>query len=89
MRPRFEEALRVLRENAQTPKFPIELFLWNAALALIEAAEGEPQEARKHATAALEAVAKTYSRLNRHPQAGLVGARYGRARQELQKLLKA
>jgi hypothetical protein len=56
--------------------FPVERFLWHAAHALIEDAQGNFQNARAHAKEALIASEEGHSGFRYHPKAGLVSSEY-------------
>jgi tetratricopeptide (TPR) repeat protein len=72
----FEEALQVLTEHESDFAFPVDVFQWHAASALIRGAQGNRQAAREHAIKALDASRTTHSGFRFHPQAGLVGDAY-------------
>lgn len=83
-RERYPRATEVLQEFiAGALLFPIEKFLYFAALALIVADSGD--DASRWAVNALEAAAAP-APLSRHPTAGLVGARYAALQIELKQL---
>jgi len=71
MQPYFDEALNVLRENTRFI-FPIDLFKWNAAFAMISASLGDRQAAKEHALKALDASRMNHSGFRYHPKVGLV-----------------
>jgi tetratricopeptide (TPR) repeat protein len=87
--PQFAKALQVLSENQTKLMFPVEIFTWHAASALILAAQGESERAREHATGALEAAQATRSGFRYHPTVGLVGSTYETLRDKLIELSDA
>jgi tetratricopeptide (TPR) repeat protein len=82
----FEEALRVLAEHESGFIFPVEVFQWHAAYALIRAAQDDLQAAKEHSIKALEAAERTHSGLRYHSQLGLVGDGYEGIRNRLLQL---
>ena len=67
-----DEALDVLEEFGHEEMFPREIFLHNAALALIAHATGESSVAREAAARALTAASQSQSGFRYHPTVGLV-----------------
>jgi tetratricopeptide (TPR) repeat protein len=82
----FEEALQVLTEHGSRFTFPVEVFQWHAAHALIREAQGNRQVAKEHAIKALDAAQTTHSGFRYHPQVGLVGDAYEGIKNRLLKL---
>jgi tetratricopeptide (TPR) repeat protein len=72
----FDEALQILTEHESDFTFPVEVFLWQAASALIRAAQGNRQAAKEHAIKALNAAGTTHSGFRYHPRVGLVDDTY-------------
>ena len=68
----FEEALDVLEEFGNDEVFPMQLYLHNAALALIAASSGDKAVARDAARRALHASQRLHSGFRYHPHLGLV-----------------
>ena len=69
--------------------FPVDVFRWNAAYALILAARSQAGEASAYAQAALEAAAKEKSGFRYHQSLGLVGGRYPELVRELERIAHA
>jgi len=83
----YDRALRVLEEYKGRLTFPVELFRWNAAKALILADRAPGSvDVKECAAVALEAAAKTSSGLRYHSKLGLVGTEYRKVTDELEKL---
>lgn len=85
----FEEALQVLEDHQSQVVFPVDVFMWHAANALIMAALGERELAQQHASRALEAAQAKHSGSRYHSKAGLVESKYGALRDALSALLEA
>ena len=68
----YDRALNVLGTSRKLLVFPLELFKWNAAHALIAGARGRLAEARDFARNALEAASKDHSGFRYHAKLGLV-----------------
>ena len=83
---RFDQALALLEKFPDRPRFPVGVFRWNAACALILAARSQESEASAFARAALEAAAMEHSGFRYHPTAGLVDGRYPELVEELGRL---
>lgn len=86
---RFDRAQFLLDRFRARLMFPVDVFRWNAAYALILAARSEESEASAYAQAALEAAAKQESGFRYHQSLGLVGARYPDLVQELRRIADA
>ncbi len=69
----FEDALQVLNEHQSGFTFPVEVFKWNAASALIKARQGHRQTAKEHAIAALDAAKKELLRFQVPPASRISG----------------
>jgi tetratricopeptide (TPR) repeat protein len=82
----FGEALQVLTEYESDFIFPVEVFQWHAAYALIRDAQGNRQAAKEHAIKALDAAQTTHSGFRFHPQVGLVGDAYENIKDRLLQL---
>jgi tetratricopeptide (TPR) repeat protein len=82
MQAHFDEVLDVLRENTRFI-FPVDVFKWNAAFAMISASVGDRQAAREHALKALDATRMNHSGFRYHPKAGLVDQRYASIKERL------
>jgi hypothetical protein len=68
----YGQALQTLRDSSGHLAFPVLRFKWNAAFALITAAQGNLVTARAHATAALSSAEETESGFQYHQELGLV-----------------
>ena len=78
LRAHFEEALWILsdyqsRIESRTA-FPVEVFEWHAAIALIRETQGHTEAAKTHALKALDAARATSSGFRYHKAVGLVGS---------------
>jgi hypothetical protein len=82
----FDDVLAVLDEKQGDVTFPVDKFVWYAARAIIYDARGVP-DARQAAVSALRLAEATRSGFDRHPNVGLVGARYDAMRTRLQKIV--
>jgi tetratricopeptide (TPR) repeat protein len=69
----YPDAKSILFERVRDVMFPLDKFKWNASLAIIEHESNNPDQARKHARAALEAAGTTKSGFRFHRRLGLVG----------------
>ena len=86
---RYDEALRVLRENPlSSVSFPVDGFLWHAAFALMADAQGQRKHATETAARALQFAAMVRSGFRYHRDVGLVGARYDELQNELRQLIR-
>lgn len=83
VRSRYERALDILAKHHQRLMFPVDFFKWNAAQAIIEGANGNRAEARKFASAALEAATKDSSGFLYHPKVGLVSNKHADALRQI------
>jgi len=72
LQSRFDRALMLLDQQAESMTFPVDHFLWHAARALILYARGDHAAAIPHAKLALEAASKGHSGFLYHPSVGLV-----------------
>ena len=79
----FPAALQVLSEYRSQVLFPVQVFLWHAAHALILGAQNNLGMAKDHAVKALEASQLTQSGFRYHPNVGLVGSQYAAVRHRL------
>ncbi|HHI80511.1 MAG TPA: hypothetical protein ENK02_11075 [Planctomycetes bacterium] len=86
---RFDQALTLLDQFRDRPRFPVESFRWNAAYALILEAQSQARDAAPYAQAALEAAAKETSEFRYHQSLGLVGRCYRELVQELERIAHA
>lgn len=86
---RFDQAQSLLDQFPARLTFPVDVFRWNAAYALILAARSQGGEASAYAQAALDASAKEKSGFLYHPNLGLVGGRYPDLVQELRRIAHA
>jgi tetratricopeptide (TPR) repeat protein len=73
IRARYDRAIQVLVKNKDRLTFPVQLYQWHGALALILHEQGRTLEAESEATQALEAAKMTHSGFQHHPNIGLVG----------------
>lgn len=76
VRERYDQALQLLEAYMARLRFPVDLFRWNAARALIAADENDLSAAKEHARRALEAAAREHSGFRYHPSVGLVTEEY-------------
>jgi tetratricopeptide (TPR) repeat protein len=86
---RFEQALSILDQSEDRPTFPVEVFSWNAAYALILLARSQRSDASPYAQAALNTAVAEKSGLQHHQALGLVGDRYPELIQELGRIAHA
>lgn|SRR5690606_5039841 len=88
VRDRYQRALEILEEFGSPGEmiFPVQVFQYFATLALISADEGDREDASRWARKALEAAASG-APFPRHPNVGLVGARYADLQDELRRLV--
>lgn len=86
---RFEQAQSLLDQFSARLMFPVDVFRWNAAHALILAARAQESDAAAHARAALEAAAEEKSGFRYHQSLGLVGGRYPDLLRELRRIAHA
>ena len=85
----YDKALKVLEENPlRSHSFPVDVFQWHAAFALIADARGVRDYATESAAKALEFADLTDSGFRYHPRVGLVGSNYDSIKDELRRLLK-
>lgn len=86
----YYKAMQVLQENQlHTHSFPIDVFRWHAAFALIADARGLRDQGAESAAKALEFADLTHSGFRYHPDVGLVGSNYDSLKTELHRLVKA
>lgn len=78
MTEHYGRALEILREQAANVAFPVGLFQWHAASAIVLEFQGNISDARIHARAALDAAGAEHSGVERHPDIGLVGTRHSK-----------
>ena len=86
---RFDQAQSLLDQFPARLMFPVDVFRWNAAYALILAARSQESEASAYAQAALDAAGKEKSGLRYHQNLGLVGGRYPDLVRELRRIAHA
>jgi tetratricopeptide (TPR) repeat protein len=86
---KFDQARSLLDEFRARLMFPVDVFRWNAAYALILAARSQESEASAYAQAALEAAAKEKSGFRYHQSLGLVGGEHPGLVQELRRIAHA
>lgn len=80
----YVRALAMLRKQRSRIAFPVQAFKWNAAQALIAAAQGRNAEARKFAQLAFEAAAQDRSQFRYHQKLGLVSKEHDKTLRRLQ-----
>ena len=73
---RYRRAVELLHAHIARLMFPVDHFRWNAARALIAAAEGDAATARTHAARALETAGRDHTGFAYHPTVGLVTAEH-------------
>ena len=76
LRERFDRAVQILRDNQSQLTFPVDRFMWHAALALIAKSRGDSASASEHASLALIEAGQEHSGFRFHPTIGLVPERY-------------
>jgi|SRR5271166_394557 len=86
---RYEQALALLDSHKSRLTFPVDVFRWHAAYALIASKVGLPGVAYELAKLALDAASSDQSGFRYHPGVGLVADRYDEIRQRLSALLAA
>jgi hypothetical protein len=69
---RYDLALSLLEDDSGGSIWPVAVFSWNAAMALILSAEGEHDDARRFSPGALEAASARQTELTCHRDLGLV-----------------
>jgi tetratricopeptide (TPR) repeat protein len=84
---RYEQALALLESDKSRLTFPVDVFRWNAAYALIASQVSLPVVASEHAKLALDAASSDHSGFRYHPAVGLVGDRYDQIRRQLSAML--
>lgn len=73
----YDDALKVLEEHEpDATSFPVDGFLWNAAIALIADSQGQCTMAQEYSTKALHFAELTRSGFRYHPDVGLVGTQH-------------
>jgi tetratricopeptide (TPR) repeat protein len=72
VREHYVRALELLSQHRDRLMFPVDIFMWNAARALVARELGE--QSFEFARAALEAAGASQSGFRHHPKVGLVGA---------------
>ena len=72
----YDRALQLLATFQSRPVFRVEYFRWHAAMALIQAANGNLSDAKLSACVALDWARKAHSGFRYHPRIGLVGVEY-------------
>jgi len=75
-RERFERAAQVLLDHQSRLTFPVDRFMWHAALALIAQCRGDNANASEHASYALTEARQHHSGFRFHPTVGLVLSQY-------------
>lgn len=85
-RDKYTRAVELLHKP-ETLLFPLQVFMREAASALISADLGDRDTARQHALVALKSAASATSGLRYHPDVGLVGSEYDSVRASLEALI--
>jgi tetratricopeptide (TPR) repeat protein len=83
---RYEQALALLDSHKSRLTFPVDVFRWHAAYALVASQVGLPVVASEHAKLALDAASRDQSGFRYHPAVGLVADRYDQVRHQLSAL---
>jgi len=73
---KFDRAVQVLLEHEARLMFPIDRFMWHAAMALIATTRGDRVSASEHGSRALTEARQRRSGFRFHPTIGLVPDRY-------------
>jgi tetratricopeptide (TPR) repeat protein len=84
---RYEQALALLDSHKSRLTFPVDVFRWHAAYALVASQVGLPGVASEHAKLALDAASRDQSGFRYHPAVELVAGRYDQVRHQLSALL--
>jgi hypothetical protein len=85
----YDRALKVLRENPLgSHSFPVDVFRWHAAFALIADAQGMHNYAAESAAKALGFADLTRSGFRYHPDVGLVGSNYDSLKRDLRRMVR-
>jgi tetratricopeptide (TPR) repeat protein len=84
---RYEQALAIMDSHKPRLTFPVDIFRWHAAYALIASQVGLPVVASEHAKSALGAASRDQSGFRYHPAVGLVADRYDQIHHQLSSLL--
>jgi len=80
---RYEQAMVLLEVHQSRLMFPVDVFRWHAAYALIAGEVDLPDVARAHAKSAMDAASRDQSGFGYHPSVGLVADRYNEIRSRL------
>ena len=72
LRARYAQAQELLEKHRHRLLFPVDVFHWNGALAIVLDESGQRENAAEAANAALKAADATRSGFRRHPHVGLV-----------------
>ncbi|HLW73994.1 MAG TPA: hypothetical protein VKT74_02905 [Gammaproteobacteria bacterium] len=83
----FERALEILDQRRREVMFPVELFKWHAAKALILASRGNKVESARQAQLALDAAMQRKSWAQNHSELGLVSYEYQTVIERLRQLV--
>ena len=83
IREQYDHAVLLLNKHKARLMFPVDHFLWHAALALIAADLNDSTSASDHARYALDAFKLDHSGFRYHPTVGLVTGRYDAMVREL------
>jgi tetratricopeptide (TPR) repeat protein len=85
----YDRALQVLKEHPiRSDSFPVDVFRWHAAFALITSARGFRDYATESAAKALEFADVAHSGFRYHRAVGLVGSNYDSLKKELRLLVR-
>lgn len=82
----YVEANEILEKNQGRSLFPVDVFRWHAAKAILELENGNKEEAAKHAGLALDAAEIKKSGFRFHQKTGLVGKKYESLVKQLRKI---
>jgi tetratricopeptide (TPR) repeat protein len=76
LRKKFDQAAQILRDHQARLTFPVDRFMWHAAMALIAKTRGDSASAAEHASSALTEASQHHSGFRFHPTIDLVPDRY-------------
>lgn len=86
----YDDALQILKENPlKSYSFPVDVFRWNAACALIADAQGLHKDAAECASSALKFAELTNSGFRYHRSVGLVESQYDDLKDKLRRLAES
>jgi len=82
----YELALSLLENESEGSIWPVTVFSWNAAMALLLSAKGNTDVARRYSLGALEAASVSKTELSYHPELGTVEESFAPIIEQLKKI---